>query len=169
MSDSEFRHSWMTSTVDCEIDHQVCLRTSFCAAVSVVRMRRLALLLTTASLALAMPAGALAQNPFGPLPAPTPAPAPAPPKPVTNNSSGVGLGLAPWQQILILASAIVLIGGIGWAIVHDAHRAAPVEEPKRAAGEKPLSAHERERRQQAQRKKAKAARQQRKRNRQRSR
>ena len=84
-------------------------------------MNRLAAIALVA--ALALPAGAAAQSsPFAPLPqAPTPTVEQTPVNRTLEND-----GLESWQQILILVAAIVLIGGIGWAIVRDAHHRAPV-------------------------------------------
>jgi hypothetical protein len=77
---------------------------------------------------LAAPAAALAQNPFGPLPQPA-----APPTDTTNSgtstsSSGDSGGLQSWQEVLMFLGGVVLIAGIGYAIVTDARRNAPVKE-----------------------------------------
>jgi hypothetical protein len=102
------------------------------------------------------------QDPFGPIPQSPPeqpAPAPAP--------SGADDGLSRTQELLIGVAGIVLLVGIGWAIVRDARQAAPVdrdhpmEEPDRPKGSRRPPA----RRVKQGRAKAKAARQARKRNR----
>jgi hypothetical protein len=78
---------------------------------------------------LAPPAAALAQNPFGPLPQPA-----APTTGTTTNSGGTTTtsgdsgGLASWQEVLIFLGGVALIIGIGYAIVTDARRNAPVKE-----------------------------------------
>jgi hypothetical protein len=75
---------------------------------------------------LAPPAAALAQSPFSPLPQPV-----EPTTTTTNNTtttSGDSGGLASWQEILIFLGGVVLIIGIGYAIVTDARRNAPVKE-----------------------------------------
>lgn len=81
-------------------------------------MRRIALLLTVASVA-AAPATALAQgDPFSPLPPPAPTPTPAP-EPADNPGDGdVG------RSTLFLVGLGVLAAffGIGWAITRDARR-----------------------------------------------
>jgi hypothetical protein len=76
---------------------------------------------------LAPPAAALAQNPFGPLPQPV--------EPTTTTSTsgnttttGNSGGLSSWQEVLIFIGGVVLIVGIGYAIVTDARRNAPVKE-----------------------------------------
>jgi hypothetical protein len=126
-------------------------------------VRTVAALLVAATLALGAPAVAGAQgDPFSPLP-PAPREQLPPPRSPTTQSPDGG-GLQSWQQLLILASALVLIGGIAFAIVSDAKRSAPVREPA-DDGEPEPSAREKVRRQQRSREKAKAARRQRKRNR----
>lgn len=86
------------------------------------------LLLTLAAAGLLAPAGAFAQaNPFTPLP---PAPTDTGTTPTTtssvNTTNADNGGLKRWQELLIFAGGVVLILGIGYAIVHDAHRRAPV-------------------------------------------
>src|SRR5689334_15356177 len=92
-------------------------------------MRSAAAVLTFLAL-LGTPAGALAQdNPLGPLPTP----APEPPSTVVvapNNDDNDGL--KGWQQALILASGLILLGGIAWAIVSDARNKAPVKDSELA-------------------------------------
>jgi hypothetical protein len=81
------------------------------------------LVTTAVVVALALPAGAAAQSsPFAPLPAPQQQQTVAP-TPVQRSLENDGL--ESWQQILILIAAVTLLGGIAWAIVHDAHRRAP--------------------------------------------
>ena len=107
---------------------------------------------------------ALAQSdPFGPIPqAPPEQPEPAP-APTEDESEG----LNRTQELLIGAAGIVLLFGIGWAIVRDARSNAPVDadhpmdDPDRPKGSrKPPSQRVKQNRA-----KAKAARQARKRNR----
>jgi hypothetical protein len=78
---------------------------------------------------LAPPAAALAQNPFGPLPQPaTPTTDTSTTSSNTTTTSGDSGGLASWQEVLIFLGGVVLIIGIGYAIVTDARRNAPVRE-----------------------------------------
>lgn len=90
-------------------------------------MRRLAVLLLALACLLAAPAVAGAQqNPFGPLPAPSqPEPEPTVTRDPLDTSDD---GLEGWQEVLILLAGVALIGGIAWAIIGDARRAAPVDE-----------------------------------------
>ena len=79
---------------------------------------------------LALPAMAFAQqNPFAPLP---PAQQPTQTATTTSNSnssnSGGDGGLSSWQEVLIFLGGIALIVGIGYAIVSDARRSAPVKD-----------------------------------------
>ena len=106
---------------------------------------------------------AAAQDPFGPVaPAPQPEPAPAPPPPPEEDE-----GLNRTQELLIGGAGLVLLFGIGWAIVRDARAAAPVD------AEHPMNERERskgsrkppQRRVKQGRARAKAARQARKKNR----
>jgi hypothetical protein len=79
--------------------------------------------------ALAAPASALAQNPFGPLPQPaTPTTDTSTTSNNTTTTSGDSGGLASWQEVLIFLGGVALIIGIGYAIVTDARRNAPVRE-----------------------------------------
>jgi hypothetical protein len=76
---------------------------------------------------LALPAAAVAQNPFGPLPQSQQQQAP----PTTTGSSNTlddGGGLKTWQEILLFLGGVILIAGIGYGIVIDARRNAPVKE-----------------------------------------
>jgi hypothetical protein len=120
------------------------------------------------ALALLAPASAVAQNgPFAPL-----APAPQPTQtqtqtqsPTTANSSG---GLKGWQQTLIVAAGLILLIGIGYAIVADARSRAPVEDRLHGADadhRRPGSRMDAARRKELQRAKARRARAQRKKNR----
>jgi hypothetical protein len=86
--------------------------------------------------------------------------------PVTTTDDSGG-GLATWQQALIFAAGLILLGGIAFAIVADARqrtggdeRRGPVAETAGAGGHR----HEQAGKQRA-RSKAKAARAQRRRNR----
>lgn len=116
---------------------------------------------------LGLPALAAAQSPFAPLPQSggnTPTQVTVAP-PSTNSDSG---GLKTWQEFLIFGAGLVLLIGIGWAIVSDAHRQAPLTEGEAAHG---LGANEKRNRSRKQREraraKAKVGRAQRKRNRRR--
>lgn len=114
--------------------------------------------------ALASPSATLAQDSFTPLPPAPPEQAPAP----TTDTDDDGDGLSEQQQLLIALGGIVLLIGIGWAIVRDARSRAPVEERTRGAdgGELPRATKPPPvRRAQQSRAKAKAARRARKRNR----
>jgi hypothetical protein len=77
---------------------------------------------------LAPPAAALAQNPFAPLP---PAQEPTQTDTTSNSpsstTSGDGGGLKTWQEVLIFMGGVILIVGIGYAIVTDARRNAPLK------------------------------------------
>jgi len=89
---------------------------------------RRTLALAAAICLLALPAAALAQNPFSPLP-----PAQEPTQTATTSTSssttsGDDGGLKSWQQILIFMGGVILIVGIGYAIVTDARRNAPLKE-----------------------------------------
>jgi hypothetical protein len=117
-----------------------------------------------AVLALLLPAAASAQQAPS-LGAPTETQAP-----VTTSSNPGDRGLKTWQELLIFGAGVVLLIGIGWAIVSDARERAPVEDRRHpgeleAAGGPRLSPHERRRRKERARAKARAARQSRKRNR----
>jgi hypothetical protein len=91
-------------------------------------LRRRTLSIVAVLCLLGLPGGALAQSsPFGPLPQPQQ------PQPTTTSGSGStttsdGGGLKSWQEILIFMGGVVLIGGIGYGIVMDARRSAPVKE-----------------------------------------
>ena len=125
-------------------------------------VRRAALLfLTAVVLAWASPGVALAQDPFGPIPQAPPDQPEPPPAPAEDE------GLNRTQELLIGAAGLVLLFGIGYAIVRDARSAAPVDrdhpvdESDRPKGSRTPP----KRRVQQGRAKAKAARQARKRNR----
>lgn len=90
---------------------------------------RAATLLATLAL-IAVPATARAQgNPFGGLPQAPPTPTPTVAVPARPAGGG---GLAGWQEALIFAAGLVLLAGIGWAIVSDARGRAPVRDAERA-------------------------------------
>ena len=73
--------------------------------------------------ALLAPADALAQSsPFGPIPQPAPEPVPTV---VSQNDNDEDDGLNGTQELLIAAAGLVLLVGIGWAIVRDARQNAP--------------------------------------------
>jgi hypothetical protein len=77
---------------------------------------------------LAPSAAALAQNPFGPLPAPQEPTQTATTSTGSSSNTGDEGGLQTWQEVLIFMGGVVLIIGIGYAIVTDARRNAPVKE-----------------------------------------
>jgi hypothetical protein len=113
---------------------------------------------------LALPAGAWAQNPFAPLPQAQQ------PQPTTTTGSGSttssgGDGLKSWQEILIFMGGIVLIGGIGYGIVMDARRSAPVKEGEEGHIGQPTKALPKARTKPVRRAKSRQARASRKRNR----
>jgi hypothetical protein len=92
---------------------------------------RIAVLATVLALALA-PAALAQGSPFAPLP-----PAQTDPGTTVQTVSGAsndGGGLKAWQEILIFAAGVVLIGGIGYAIVSDARERAPVKQPAPDSG-----------------------------------
>jgi hypothetical protein len=74
------------------------------------------------------PAAALAQSPFAPLPQAQEPTQTATPSNGSSTSSGDSGGLKSWQEILIFMGGVALIVGIGYAIVTDARRNAPVKE-----------------------------------------
>ena len=64
--------------------------------------------------------------PFSPL---SPAPQQEQPTVVaTQSNSSTSGGLKTWQEFLIFGAGLILIAGIGWAIVTDARSRAPVRE-----------------------------------------
>jgi hypothetical protein len=130
-----------------------------------VTLRRplILLLLCAAVLGAAGAGSAVAQqDPFGPIPQ-TPPEQPPPPAPSPTEDQG----LNRTQELLIGGAGLVLLFGIGWAIVRDARAAAPVDaehpvdESTRSKGSRKPPA----RRVQQGRAKAKAARRARKKNR----
>jgi hypothetical protein len=128
--------------------------------------RALAILIV--ALTLLAPAAAIAQeNPFAPL-----APAPQQTQTQTNTqptqTTKTSGGLKGWQQTLIVASGLILLVGIGYAIVTDARSRAPVEDRLHGADadhRRPGSRVDPARRKEMQRAKARRARAQRKKNR----
>lgn len=115
------------------------------------------LVLTCLALAAAGPGVAAAQsNPFGGLP-------PAQQdtstlQTTTSASSGQSGGLERWQEILMFLAGVALIAGIGFAIVGDARKTAPVTEDELAGAHKSSAAGARKSHGKAKaRKKAKAA------------
>lgn len=123
-------------------------------------------------IALCAPAAAVAQsNPFGPInPAPLPQPVPEDTGEDTDRNEGEG-DLSGWQEGAIYGGGALIIALIGWVILRDARKAAPVEDRRRKpeddriagalGGDKPRDPHAPRRKQQA-RAKAKAARKARK-------
>ena len=80
------------------------------------------------ALALLAPAAAVAQqNPFGPIPQAPPQQTAPPEDESTTASNDDDDGLSRQQQILITLAGVLLLAGIGYAIVRDARSAAPVE------------------------------------------
>lgn len=88
---------------------------------------------------------------------------------VTTSSNPADRGLRAWQELLIFGAGIVLLLGIGWAIVGDARHRAPVKDRSRRGEEAVdgprLSPQERRRRKERARAKARAARRARRHNR----
>jgi hypothetical protein len=115
-----------------------------------------------AALALLLAAPAFAQQAptLGAPPAPDEAPATAP----ATTSGSSGGGLETWQEALIFAAGLILIGGIAYAILGDARQRA---RDLGGADTDPATAphKHRQRSKQRARAKAKAARAQRRRNR----
>ena len=81
---------------------------------------------------LALPAGAAAQ--FEPVSPSSPAPQPTQTVVASPNSSDDGGGLQRWQELLLFAGGLALLAGIGFAIVDDARRHAPVGEDEGRPG-----------------------------------
>ena len=117
-------------------------------------------------LALLAPAAAFAQTPFDPLP-------PAQQQTTqtvqnTNRTTADSGGLKGWQQTLIVVAGLLLLVGIGYAIVADARSKAPVTEHLHGAEadhRRPGSRLDPVRRKEQARAKARRARAQRKKNR----
>jgi len=120
----------------------------------VLRRFSATLLLTLVAAGSLAPAAALGQaNPFTPLP-------PSAGATETTETQGTtepaDEGLKRWQELLLFAGGIALILGIGWAILHDAQRHAPVEDDREYYGGTPHGGSVAARRKAANRKKAKA-------------
>jgi hypothetical protein len=117
---------------------------------------------------LALPAAASAQNPFGPLPQ-----AQQPTQTATTNtgsstSTSDNGGLKTWQEILIFGAGLVLLMGIGFAIVGDARDRAARLARRRGRAETAAAGVPHKHRQQSKqraRAKARAAKAQRRKNR----
>lgn len=126
-------------------------------------MLRRPLAIAAALCLLAPAAAALAQNPFAPLPTPQQ------PTPTTTSTSGSSSnpdsGLKTWQEVLIFMGGIVLIAGIGYGIVTDARRSAPVKEGEEGHIGQPSKLLPKARTKPVRRAKSRQARQARKRNR----
>jgi hypothetical protein len=71
------------------------------------------------------PSAVAQQNPFGPIPQAPPEQT-APPTNTTSSSTDGNGGLSRRQEILLACAGFVLLFGIGYAIVRDARRSAPV-------------------------------------------
>jgi len=115
---------------------------------------------------LAPPAAALARTPFSPLP---PAQTQSQPQSTTtgdtSTNNGDSGGLSSWQEILIFLGGIVLIVGIGYAIVTDARKNAPVSDSELGHIGEPTKKLPKARTKPVRRAKSRAARASRKRNR----
>ena len=117
----------------------------------------------TSALALAAPAAAVAQSPFAPLPPAQPDQSQVQTTPVSNSSTVDNGGLTRFQEVLIFLGGVALIGGIGFAILSDARRRAPVRQDELVSATPGQGSHKHVNKDR-QRKKAKAARAARKRN-----
>ena len=132
------------------------------ATAMLVRLFTLFVLCAAVGGAVAVPAALGQSDPFGPVPQTPPEQPPPPPPPDEDDGT-----LNRTQELLIGGAGLVLLFGIGWAIVRDAKSTAPVdadhpmEDPERAKGSRKPP---RQRVQQG-RAKAKAARRARKKNR----
>ncbi len=128
-----------------------------------VRLFTLLLLCAAFAGTVLVPAAVAQQDPFGPVPQAPPEPPPAPPPPPDEDEGT----LNRTQELLIGGAGLVLLFGIGWAIVRDARSAAPVddEHPMVDADTPKGSRKPPQRRVQQGRAKAKAARRARKKNR----
>jgi hypothetical protein len=93
-------------------------------------MHRILAMLAVVALSL-VPAGAAHAQIGGPN-APTPLTQPDPPPPVKTDLGDEGL--TSWQQTLIFVAAGLVLAGIGFVIVRDARRAAPVQRRSGKAG-----------------------------------
>jgi hypothetical protein len=114
---------------------------------------------------LAPPVAAIAQqSPFAPLP-PAQTATQAPTTTSSSNTNGDSGGLSSWQEILIFLGGVVLIIGIGYAIITDARRSAPVKEGEIGHIGEPTKPLPKARTKPVRREKARAARAARKRNR----
>jgi hypothetical protein len=113
---------------------------------------------------LAPPVVAIAQSPFSPLPQ---AQEPTQTATTSNSSTNNGDsgGLASWQEVLIFMGGVALIIGIGYAIVTDARRNAPVKAGEESHIGDPTKPLPKARTKPVRRAKARAARASRKRNR----
>jgi len=117
--------------------------------------------LAFAVLALAAPPPALAQSsPFAPLPQAPPDTTTIQVQTTANTTQSDSGGLGTLGDVVIYGAGAVLLFGMGWLIVRDARRRAPIEERV----PQPTGTHSPQRHARA-RAKAKAARAQRKRNR----
>ena len=115
---------------------------------------------------LASPAAALAQSPFSPLPpAQTQTQAQTTTTGNTSTNNGDSGGLSSWQEILIFLGGIALIVGIGYAIVTDARKNAPVSDHELGHIGEPTKKLPKARTKPVRRAKSRAARASRKRNR----
>jgi len=125
---------------------------------------RLAAPLLAVLAVLVVPTAARAQqSPFTPLPQAAQPTTPTVVAPARADSAG----LATWQELLIFSAGLILLFGIGWAIVSDARVRAPVKDSELAhPGQGGAVKQNRSRKQKERaRAKAKVGRAQRKRNR----
>jgi hypothetical protein len=127
--------------------------------------RRLAatLLVTALAAVLLAPAGALAQAPFAPLP-PAAGTTTEEALPTTTTTTE-DQGLERWQEILIFLGGVVFVLGIGYAVLRDARKRAPVDDEDRYYRETADKSGPDPRKKAKARAKAKAQRQARRRNR----
>ncbi|MCW3039420.1 MAG: hypothetical protein JWM31_1325 [Solirubrobacterales bacterium] len=124
------------------------------------------LLIACLALAAGGPGVAAAQSPFAPLPNAAPAQT-VPDNTVTTSTTTTNdKGLKRWQEVLIFLAGVALLAGIGFAIVGDAKRNAPVTDDELSGAHQSSAAGARKAHSKAKaRKKGKAQRQARKANR----
>ena len=115
---------------------------------------------------LAPPVAAVAQqSPFSPLPPAQTQTATTTTTSNTSSNNGDSGGLASWQEVLIFMGGVALIVGIGYGIVTDARRNAPVKDGEIGHIGEPTKPLPKARTKPVRREKARAARAARKRNR----
>lgn len=94
-----------------------------------LRRRTATVLLTLLVAGPLAPAAAVAQTPFAPLP--QSAPTTTEPTVAPTTTTAEDQGLERWQEILIFLGGVVLVIGIGVAVLRDAKKRAPVEDEER--------------------------------------